>query len=186
MQTIALFFLATVAIGGVAWVFLYPLPVGRAEGREAQGHRDVRSASATPTRTARTAQKSRREQVEGTLKELEIRSAKAKSPPLATRIAQAGLTWSKQRFFITGAILGVVAFVLFLLIDAGLLAAAGAGFAAAFGLPLWILLISQEAARGEVPRRHSRMPSTSSCAASRPACRCSTACASSPPTRRSR
>ena len=68
-----------------------------------------------------------------------IRSAKAKSPPLATRIHQAGLTWSKQRFFITGAVMGVVTFVLFLMINAGLLAAAGAGFAAAFGLPFWIL-----------------------------------------------
>ena len=90
-------------------------------------------------RTARTAQKSRREQVEGSLKELEIRSAKAKSPPLSMRIHQAGLTWSKQRFFIIGAIMGIVTFVLFLMINAGLLAAAGAGFAAAFGLPFWIL-----------------------------------------------
>jgi tight adherence protein B len=137
-QTIALFFLATVATGGVAWVFIYPSLSGE---RTAEKRKDtvVRSASAIPMRTARTSQKSRREQVEGSLKELEIRSAKAKSPPLATRIHQAGLTWSKQRFFITGAVMGVVTFVLFLMINAGLLAAAGAGFAAAFGLPFWIL-----------------------------------------------
>jgi tight adherence protein B len=123
-QTIALFFLATVATGGVAWVFIYPSLSGE---RTAEKRKDtvVRSASATPMRTARTSQKSRREQVEGSLKELEIRSAKANSPPLATRIHQAGLTWSKQRFFITGAIMGIVTFVLFLMINAG--------------LPFWIL-----------------------------------------------
>ncbi len=35
--------------------------------------------------------------------------------------------------------MGVAAFCLFLLIDAGLLASLGVGFAAAFGLPFWIL-----------------------------------------------
>jgi tight adherence protein B len=138
MQTIALFFLVTFAIGGIAWVFIYPSLSGE---RKAEKRKDtvVRTASTIPARGGRTPQKSRREQIEGSLKELEVRSAKAKSPPLAIRIQQAGLDWSKQRFFLTGAAMGVVAFGLFLMIDAGLLAAAGAGFAAAFGLPFWIL-----------------------------------------------
>ena len=73
-QTIALFFLATVAIGGVAWVFIYPIAVGRTPGREAQGHGGAHRRGHVPARTARTAQKSRREQVEGSLKELEVRN----------------------------------------------------------------------------------------------------------------
>ena len=50
--------------------------------------------------TARRQPSSRREQVEETLKELETRRKKQKSPPLSVRIAQAGLTWSKQQFMI--------------------------------------------------------------------------------------
>jgi tight adherence protein B len=138
MQTIALFFLVTFAIGGIAWVFIYPSLSGE---RKAEKRKEtvVRTTSTVPARAARTAQKSRREQVEGSLKDLEIRSAKAKSPPLATRIHQAGLSWSKQRFFLTGAVMGVAAFVLFMIIDVGLLTSAVIGFAAAFGLPFWIL-----------------------------------------------
>ena len=54
-QTIALFFLATVATGGVAWVFIYPSLSGE---RTAEKRKDtvVRSASATPMRTARTSE----------------------------------------------------------------------------------------------------------------------------------
>jgi tight adherence protein B len=88
---------------------------------------------------ARNAQKSRREQVEGTLKELEQRQAKKKSPPLAMKLEQAGLSWSKRRYIITSAVLGVGAFLFFLMIDAGLLASLAVGFAAAFGFPLWLL-----------------------------------------------
>jgi tight adherence protein B len=87
---------------------------------------------------ART-QKSRREQVEGTLKELESRNAKKRSVPLAMKLEQAGLRWSNRRFIIASVALGVVAFLFFLMIDAGLLAAAGIGFAAAAGFPLWLL-----------------------------------------------
>jgi tight adherence protein B len=138
MQTIAVFFLVSVAIGGAAWVFVYPILSGE---RKAEQRRDtvVRTGSAVPARTPRNQMRSRREQVEGTLKELEARQAKAKSIPLAMKIAQAGLTWSKRQFFLISIGLGFAAFFLFLTIDAGLLPALGVGFAAGFGLPLWIL-----------------------------------------------
>jgi tight adherence protein B len=138
MQTIALFFLVSVAIGGIAWVFIYPTLSGE---RKAEKRKETvaRTGSVVPARAARNSQKGRREQIEGTLKELEIRQAKAKSVPLATRIQQAGLTWSKRRFILTGVVMGVVAFLLFMIIDAGLLASLGVGFAAACGLPYWIL-----------------------------------------------
>jgi tight adherence protein B len=138
MQTIALFFLVTVAIGGVAWVFVYPFLSGE---RQAEKRRETiaKTGTVVPARTPRSAQKSRREQVEGTLKELEERQRKAKSVPLAVKISQAGLTWSKRRFFVTSALFGVAAFFLVLLIEGGLLAALGIAFAAAFGVPMWML-----------------------------------------------
>ena len=129
--------LVALAIGGVAWVFLYPLLSG--ERKTQQRMASVARAEPVALRTNRAAQKSRREQVEGTLKELERRQKKAKRPPLSVRIAQAGLTMSKRKFMIFAGVLGFVAFVLVLFGGFGLMPAAAAGFAAGFGAPLWAL-----------------------------------------------
>jgi tight adherence protein B len=59
--------------------------------------------------------------------------------PLSVRLAQAGLKWSKRRFMLTAGALGFVAFLLALLMGAGLLAGIGFVFAAAFGIPFWLL-----------------------------------------------
>ncbi len=138
MNTIALFFLVSVAIGGIAWVFIYPTLSGE---RKAEKRKESVTASAPAVRAgaARNVQKSRREQVEGSLKELEIRQSKAKSVPLSIRIAQAGLTWSKRRFILTFALLGVAAFLIFTIINAGLIASLLIAFAVACGLPFWVL-----------------------------------------------
>jgi tight adherence protein B len=137
MQTMALFFFVALAMGSVAWVFIYPSLSG--ETKVEKRREAVAGSGSIPARTPRGAHKSRREQVEGTLKELEERQAKAKSVPLAVKITQAGLTWSKRRFFITGGVLGFVAFIVTFAIDAGLLAAFGLAFAAGCGGPLWLL-----------------------------------------------
>jgi tight adherence protein B len=137
MQAYGVFFMAALAIGGVAWVFIYPILSGerKAERRMASVSRSE-PVTARPTRIS---QKPRREQIEGTLKELEERQKKKKRVPLAVRLTQAGLDWSKRRFMMSAAALGVVAFLLALLFGAGLLAALGLGFAAGFGMPLWLL-----------------------------------------------
>lgn len=138
MQPLAMFLLVTVAFGGVAWVFIYPVLSGE---RHAEKRRDsvAKPEPAARKAGARATAKPRREQIEETLKQIEIRSKKAKSPPLPVKIAQAGLDWSKRRFFITGGILGAVAMLATVVIGGGFLAGLGMGFAAAFGLPLWML-----------------------------------------------
>ncbi|HEY0439491.1 MAG TPA: type II secretion system F family protein [Xanthobacteraceae bacterium] len=138
IETLALFFLATVAAGGVAWVFLYPMLSGerqveRRKENVAKPERTSRTAAA-----ARNSPKVRREQVEESLRDLEERQKKAKSPPLGVRISQAGLDWSKQKFYVISGVLGVVAFALAFLFG-GWLPAIGFGFAAGFGLPRWLL-----------------------------------------------
>jgi tight adherence protein B len=90
-----------------------------------------------PTRAA--AQKPRREQIEGTLKDLEARQRKAARPPLSVRISQAGLNWSKRRFMVTAVVFGVVAFAGVMLVGGGILAALAFAFAAGAGLPIWML-----------------------------------------------
>jgi tight adherence protein B len=137
MNTYGLFFLVMIAIGGVAWVFVYPYLSGekKAERRMAS----VARAEPIAARPARGAQKSRREQVEGTLKEIEERRKKAKRVPLSIRLTQAGLDWSKRRFFITAGVLGVAAFVIMTIAGTGLVPALLFCFAAGAGLPFWAL-----------------------------------------------
>jgi len=138
MSTYALILLVMIAVGGVAWVFIYPILSG-----EKHAERRVASvARAEPvSRPQRSSGggKSRREQVEGTLKDIEQRQRKAKRPPLAVRLKQAGLDWSKRRFIVTFAIVGVGAFLVTMMLGVGLIAALGFGFAAGCGLPFWTL-----------------------------------------------
>ena len=134
MQALALAFLAATGIGGLAWVFLYPSLSGekKAESRRASLARPEPAA-----RSADKSQRSRREQVEGTLKELDARRLKAKKVALSTRLTQAGLNWSTQKFMILSGVLGVAAFALAIMAGGSLLGAAGLAFAAGFGLPRW-------------------------------------------------
>ena len=137
MQTLALAFLAAAAIGGLAWVFLYPLLTGqnKAESRRAS----VAKAEPAAARQNDKAQRSRREQVEGSLKEVEARRQKDKKVSLATRLTQAGLSWTTQKFMIVSGILAVIFFGLTMMGGGGLLGAGGMAFAAGFGLPRWTL-----------------------------------------------
>lgn len=136
MQIIAVFFLASAAIGGVVYVFLYPMLSG--ERKAEQRMQSV--AGATPTtRTTRGPQKSRRDVIESTLKDFDERHKKSKSVPLSVRIARAGLSWSKRQFAIVSAGVGLAMFALGTFAGAGLLVSAVLGFAGAFGVPRWLL-----------------------------------------------
>jgi tight adherence protein B len=137
MQTLSLAFLVTVAFGGVAWVFLYPILSGerQAEKRKAS----VARSEPVVARPTRGGQKSRREQVEETLKEIDDRNKRQKKLTLSARIDQAGLNWSKRTFMMIAGGMGFTAFVLILISGLGLLPAVGLGFAAGFGLPFWLL-----------------------------------------------
>jgi tight adherence protein B len=129
-------FLAAAAIGGLAWVFIYPLLSGE---RKAE-HRRASVAKTEPAaRQVDKSQRSRREQVEGTLKDLEARSKKEKKIPLSSRLLQAGLDWSPQKFMIASGVLAVICFAAALVFGGGMLGAVGLSFAAGLGLPRWVL-----------------------------------------------
>jgi tight adherence protein B len=134
MQALALAFLAATAIGGAAWVFIYPLLSGE---KKAQSRRASIASAEPVVRNADKNQRSRREQVEGSLKELEARHQKEKKVPLSVRITQAGLNWTTQKFTVVSAVLAAVFFVVVLVAGGGLPGAAGLAFAAGFGLPRW-------------------------------------------------
>jgi tight adherence protein B len=137
LQSLALAFLAALTVGGIAWVFIYPLLSGekQAEKRRAS----LSKAEPVAARGNDRNQRTRREQVESSLKEIEERSKKAQKIAISTRIYQAGLDWSKQKFMVVSGMLGAVFFLVPFVLGAPLLAAAGLGFAAGFGLPRWVL-----------------------------------------------
>jgi len=136
VQFIAIFFLAAVAIGGVAYTFIYPLLSGE---RKAEQRMQSVAKTEPIARVSRGAQKSRRDTIESTLKEFEKRHKKGKTVSLSVRISRAGLSWSKRQFAIISALIGLGMFAFGFLSGTGLLAAAGLGFAGAFGVPRWLL-----------------------------------------------
>src|SRR5665213_3332267 len=136
MQAIALFFLASVAVGGVVYVFLYPILSGE---RKAEQRMASVAKAETVARVSRGPQKSRRDIIEKTLEEFDERHKKSKSVPLAVRISRAGLSWSKRQYILISAGIGIGLFMLALLLSGSLLPAVGFGFAGAFGLPYWML-----------------------------------------------
>lgn len=135
-QTLMMAILASIAVGGLAWVFIYPLLTG-----ERNIERRVASAAQTQAvqRKVRGSQKSRREQIEETLKDLELRQRKNARPTLSQRIEQAGLSWSVRQYILISAAMGIVAFGAVLGAGLGPMSALGFGFAAGFGLPFWLL-----------------------------------------------
>ncbi|XIA66216.1 type II secretion system F family protein [Bradyrhizobium sp. TZ2] len=137
MQTLALAFMAATAIGGLAWVFIYPLLSGE---KKAESRRASIARSEPAARQTEKNQRSRREQVEGSLKEIDARRKKEKSVPLSTRLAQAGLgSWTTQKFWIVSGGSAAAGFVVAFVVGGGLLGAAVMAFATGLGLPRWLL-----------------------------------------------
>jgi len=134
---LAIFLLVTFCAGAVAWVLVYPYLSGEKEA-ERRMLSVAKPGAPTSKVNARTL-KTRREQVESSLKELEERRRKSSSPPLSVRITQAGLSWTKQQFFIVSGALGAIVFLVVYVLDAGLIPAVLLAFAAGFGLPRWTL-----------------------------------------------
>jgi len=136
VEILAVFFLVTVAIGGVAYVFLYPSLSGE---RKAEQRMQSVTKTEPLARVSRGPQKSRRDLVESSLKDFDERHKKTKRVPISVRIMRAGLSWSKRQFIIISAFIGLIMAFLGFLSGTGMLGAAGLGFAGAFGFPRWLL-----------------------------------------------
>ena len=135
MNVSIIFLMVAIAMGGVVWVFVYPLLSG--ERKTEQRMASVARTEPMPQRTARSGQRSRREQVEGSLKQLEAR--KKTRVPLSVRLAQAGLSWSPRRFLVISGAMGFAVFLIGMLMGIGILPALGIAFTAGGGLPFWSL-----------------------------------------------
>jgi tight adherence protein B len=136
MQNLALGFLAATTVGGLAWVFVYPMLSG--ERHAAARREQVAKPEPAARRADNKAQKSRREQVEGSLREIEAR-AKENKATLSTRLMQAGLDWSVQKFWIISGVLGFFGLAVAFVVSGSLPGAIGMAFAFGFGVPRWLL-----------------------------------------------
>jgi tight adherence protein B len=124
------------AIGGLFYAFVYPYLSGdiKAEKRQAA----LQKASPRRVNDRSNDPMQRRKQIVESLKELE-QKGKSKKLTLDARIAQAGLSWSKQKFYIGSAIAGVLLGGLLYLTTDDLLITIGMAAAGSIGLPRWIL-----------------------------------------------
>jgi tight adherence protein B len=137
MQTLAVFLLTTFCAGAAAWVLLYPYLSGEKEAEKRM--LSVARPGPASAKVSARAVKTRREQVEASLKDLDERRKKSSSPPLSIRLTQAGLTWSKRQFYIVSVVFGGAVFAGAMFLAAGLMPATLLAFAAGFGLPRWTL-----------------------------------------------
>jgi len=137
--TLGVAILISVAVGGVAYVFIYPLLTG--ERRVEQRMRDVAAVEADTRRSRRTVDPTvkRRQQVEDSLQQIEERRKRSSRPSLSTRLQQSGLTWSKRQFWIASAVAGLFGAIVAWIFGASIFIAAGVGFSIGIGLPRWML-----------------------------------------------
>ncbi|MCF2525257.1 type II secretion system F family protein [Bradyrhizobium sp. G127] len=137
MQALAMAFLSALTVGGLAWVFIYPLLSGE---KQAEKRRASFTAAGPALRVGGDDRmRLRRVQVEDSMKEMEQRLAESKKVSLQTRIAQAGLSWTKQQFIIGSCVLGGAVLIAAIIGGMALLPAIGFGLATGFGLPRWVL-----------------------------------------------
>jgi tight adherence protein B len=136
-QLLAVIVLAMFCAGAVAWVVIYPYLSGE---KDAEKRMQSVTRSAVPAvKAASRAIKSRREQVEASLKEIEGRRKQSRLPPLSVRLTQAGLSWSKRQFIIGSAVLGLAVTAAVLFLEVGLIPAVVLGFCAGAAAPRWLL-----------------------------------------------
>ena len=174
MQTLALFFLAAAADRRPRLGLRLSDPVGR-DGKPRSARRASRATEPVPARGARRAENAPRAGRGHRSRSSNAKNSKQEASPLAMRIAQAGLTWSNRtvlsdlgrprRLVLRWSCCSAL----------GLLAGARLRVRRRLRPAVLDARLSQEAARKQFPATHFPTPSTSSCAASRPACRCSTA-----------
>lgn len=139
MTTLAISVMAFVAIGGVAWVFIYPLLSG--ERTAAKRIKSV-AAKEQPTRAVRQRANEadkRRKQLQTTLSDLEAKQKAANKPPLRQRLLQAGLKWTPRTYYLICGGMALLGMLVGLIIQAPIYVTLLMGFVFGLGFPAWLL-----------------------------------------------
>lgn len=135
---IAAAILAAISAGGIAYALLYPRLSGQA--RAEQRRREFAAPAAIRAAADREAQsQARRGQVAQSLKDIENREKARHKLTIEARIEQAGLTWSRRRFWLVSVVLAIV-LALVLFVASGNWVLLPFGFLVGLlGLPRWYL-----------------------------------------------
>ena len=139
MFQFAIIGMIAIAVGGVAYVFLYPLLSG--ERKTGQRMKAVALRGTTSQTRAKSADtQNRRRKVQDTLNELEKNEkAKKKRVSLRDLIAQAGLSIDVKTFYMLSVVLGLVLAVCTFFVTKMPIVIIGALVAGLLGFPRWIL-----------------------------------------------
>jgi len=137
LSFIAVFFLATLAVGGVVYALFYPMLSGEAR---AEKRRKEFAAPVAARGLDREAQaRAKRGQIAQSLKEIENRENARNKLTLEQKIQQAGLSWNRKKYYTVSAMMSAgTGFVLFVLSGNPWLGLIGL-FIGAFGMPPWFL-----------------------------------------------
>ena len=135
-STLAVVALASLAAGGCAYVFIYPLLSGEARAEKRQ---KALIGTKTERVTERVSAVNRREQVAQSLKEIEARQKTRNRMTLDTKLAQAGLAWGKGKFYLVSVMIAVVLALGLLVLSRNPLMAAGGLIIGGLGVPHWLL-----------------------------------------------
>ncbi|MFN3857294.1 MAG: type II secretion system F family protein [Caulobacter sp.] len=141
MTTLIIAVLAFITIAGLGFVFAGGGDSGSAKAaKRAQAivSGGTPSARKAVARAAANTPEARRKQILKTLKDQEKQQKKA-TLSMAAKLQQAGLTGNVKTFYIISGAVGGVVFLILLLAVRNPLIALGAGFAAGFGLPRWVV-----------------------------------------------
>lgn len=138
---IVIVLLSTLSAGAIAYLLLADRI--RDEGRVDQRRIQVTSRAAVVAAPRQSEQNKRRKTIQETLKEIEhkqkARAKQSKSPPLALRLQQAGLEWSRRTFLLISLGSAVVAAFLAWICGIPLYAVAAAAIVGGLGVPRWIV-----------------------------------------------
>ncbi len=136
LQQILIPIMATVAVGGVAYALAQPYLDGN---RQADKRRAALQSPVAAKATGRGNDAAkRRKQVADSLKELDAK-AKSKKLTFETKMAQAGLAWTRTFYYALSAGLAVVAAGIAFLVMGSPVVAAAAMVVGGFGVPSWIV-----------------------------------------------
>ena len=139
MSAIAVAFLAAVSVGGIAFVFIYPLLSGDAKTQKRQAA-IAGSDSRRSEKALRAQSQARREQTSQVLKEIEQKQKNANRMTFDKRIAQAGVKWTKKGIIIgTAGVCVLVFLVLFVVMNGDYLVPLSVSGMIAVAGPIWLL-----------------------------------------------
>jgi len=136
IHVLALAALVAFAVGGLAFVFVYPLLSGERKAEKRQAALTLGLTKRAIDKQADAA--ARRKQITEHLKEIETRNSR-KRVTLEGRLTRAGLKWSRRRFLILATISGTGFGALLFFVEGNLYVAFAAALVGAAGLPLWAL-----------------------------------------------